>query len=373
MKVVSVVGARPNFVKIAPIIEAMKDIGLIETVLVHTGQHYDYLMSRAFFEDLAIPEPDFHLGIGAGTHAEQTAKVMVQFEQVLEPTKCDFVLVVGDTNSTMAAALTAVKLGIPVVHVEAGLRSFDRSMPEEINRLVTDAIADHLFTPSTDADDNLQREGVPAEKIHFVGNVMIDTLLKYQAAARDRDAATHVGLTPKDYAVLTLHRPSNVDSRDTFSRIIDAVEAVQREIPVVFPVHPRARYQIDALALEERLAALTGLRLIEPLGYLDFLSLQMDARFVMTDSGGIQEETTVLDVPCLTLRGRTERPVTVTVGTNEVVGTNADCIRESVRAILGNRWKRGRVPPRWDGKASERITGVLLSLSDQGRRTVVHS
>src|SRR5882762_3267126 len=214
MKVVTVVGARPNFVKIAPIIEAMRNTGLIEPVLVHTGQHYDYLMSRAFFEDLAIPEPDFHLGVGAGTHAEQTARVMVLLEQVVEPMKGDFVLVVGDTNSTMAAGLTAAKQGIPVVHIEAGLRSFDRSMPEEINRIVTDAVSDHLFTPSEDADENLRREGVPAEKIHLVGNVMIDTLLKYQATARERRVAARAGLVSKDYALLTLHRPSNVDSHD---------------------------------------------------------------------------------------------------------------------------------------------------------------
>jgi len=367
MKVVSVVGARPNFVKIAPIIQALSGAGLIETVLVHTGQHYDYLMSRAFFEDLAIPEPDFHLDVGAGTHAEQAARVMLRLEHVLEPMKCDFLLVVGDTNSTMAAALTAVKLGIPVVHVEAGLRSFDRSMPEEINRIVTDAVAAHLFTPSTDADDNLRREGVPAHKIHFVGNVMIDTLRRYQTAAGERQVASSLGLTPKRYAVLTLHRPSNVDSPVSLSRIVDALEAVQDEIPVVFPVHPRARRQIEVLGFEARLAALPEVRLVEPLGYLDFLSLQMQARLVMTDSGGIQEEATVLNIPCLTLRNNTERPVTVTCGTNEVVGTDPVRIRAAVRAIVEGRWKQGRIPPRWDGKASERIAHTLVDLDGHER------
>src|SRR5207249_3822799 len=329
MKVLNVVGARPNFMKIAPIVDQMKLTPDLTGVLVHTGQHYDEGMSDVFFRDLGIPVPDIHLGVGSGTHAEQTARIMVEFEKVCLGEKPDLVVVVGDVNSTMACSIVAAKLRIPVAHVEAGLRSFDRAMPEEINRLVTDALADLLFTTSRDADENLKREGADPAKIHFVGNVMIDTLLKH----RQKAAALNIE-KPKQYALVTLHRPSNVDDPNVLGPILEALDQISKTMPVLFPIHPRTRKRVEDFGL-----SMNGIRTMEPLGYLEFLNLESTAAVVLTDSGGLQEETTILGVPCLTLRRNTERPVTITHGTNIMVGPHKDRILDAFRSIVNGDWK----------------------------------
>jgi UDP-N-acetylglucosamine 2-epimerase (non-hydrolysing) len=361
LKIINVVGARPNFMKVAPIVAAMKGRPhQFRPLVVHTGQHYDASMSDTFFADLELPEPDMHLGVGSGTHAAQTAAVMQRFEPVVIEESPDWVLVVGDVNSTLACALVCVKLGIKVAHVEAGLRSRDRTMPEEINRLLTDQIADLLFTTSQDADQNLLAEGIPAERIKFVGNVMIDSLVKNLERAQASTIKSQLGLAPGSYAVLTLHRPSNVDNQQTFVRILDALEAISHSLPIVFPVHPRTRKTIAELRLSNRVESITALRLIDPLGYLDFLNLYSTARLVLTDSGGIQEETTSLGIPCLTLRENTERPVTVSLGTNVIVGTDTQKIIAAANAALnGFDSKSYRQVPLWDGHAAERIVDVL--------------
>ena len=363
LKVINVVGARPNFMKVAPIVAAMKRrAGKFQPLVVHTGQHYDAAMSDSFFRDLELPQPDTHLGVGSGSHAAQTAAVMERFEPVVLNEKPDWVLVVGDVNSTIACALVCVKLGIKVAHVEAGLRSRDRSMPEEINRLLTDQIADLLFTPSPDADENLLAEGIPRERIRFVGNVMIDSLQKNLTAAREQHTRERLNLSDVDYALLTLHRPSNVDLRESFERILNALEAIATKLPIVFPIHPRTRKTIAELGLSERVAAIKDLRIVEPLGYLDFLNLSTSARLVLTDSGGIQEETTALGIPCLTLRENTERPITVEMGTNVVVGTDTTKIVTAANAALNGSAKKAlRQPPLWDGHTSERILDALES------------
>jgi UDP-N-acetylglucosamine 2-epimerase (non-hydrolysing) len=365
LKVINVVGARPNFMKVAPIVAAMKQRpATFQPLVVHTGQHYDAAMSDSFFRDLELPQPDTHLGVGSASHAAQTAAVMERFEPVVLQEKPDWVLVVGDVNSTLACALVCVKLGVKVAHVEAGLRSRDRTMPEEINRLLTDQIADLLLTPSADADANLRAEGIPAERIRFVGNVMIDSLRQNLERARQSQARAQLGLTDAEYAVLTLHRPSNVDLPETFTRILAALEEITQTLPVIFPVHPRTRKTIAELGLSERVASIKELRLIEPLGYLDFLSLYSGARLVLTDSGGIQEETTALGLPCLTLRENTERPITVELGTNVVVGTDTSRIVAAASAALNGSGKRAtRQPPLWDGHASERILAALEEVS----------
>src|ERR1044072_2962546 len=332
---INVVGARPNFMKVAPIMAAMKRRSqAFQPLVVHTGQHYDAAMSDSFFRDLELPQPDTHLGVGSASHAAQTAAVMERFEPVVLSEKPDWVLVVGDVNSTIACALVCVKLGVKVAHVEAGLRSRDRSMPEEINRLLTDQIADLLFTPSQDANENLLAEGIPPERICFVGNVMIDSLQYNLTAARAQHTRERLNLNGVDYALLTLPRPSNVDRRESFERILDALEAIATKLPIVFPVHPRTQKTIAELGLSERGEAIKDLRTIEPLGYLDFLNLSSSARLVLTDSGGIQEETTALGIPCLTLRENTERPITVEMGTNVIVGTNATKIIAAANAAL---------------------------------------
>ena len=364
LKIINVVGARPNFMKVAPIVAEMKrrGSGLLPLVL-HTGQHYDPSMSDVFFDDLNLPKPDIYLGVGSASHAAQTAAVMEKFEPVVLKEKPDWVIVVGDVNSTLACALVCVKLGVKVAHVEAGLRSRDRTMPEEINRLLTDQIADLLFTPSRDADANLICEGIPAERIRFVGNVMIDSLYQQLEAAKLSTMRQDLGLSNQDYAVLTLHRPSNVDEPETFSRILDALEQISSRIPIVFPVHPRTRKKIDSFGLGKRIEKAAGLRLIEPLGYLDFLSLLSHARLVLTDSGGLQEETTVMSIPCLTLRENTERPITVESGTNIVVGTDPIRITSAAFAALATE-RNGialRVPELWDGHAARRIVDELLA------------
>jgi UDP-N-acetylglucosamine 2-epimerase (non-hydrolysing) len=359
MKILNVVGARPNLIKIAPLIEEMQRCPGIEQTLLHTGQHYDERMSQVFFDELDIPQPDIYLGVGSGSHAQQTAGVMVAFEKVLLECKPDVVVVVGDVNSTLACAVTAAKLWVPVAHVEAGLRSFDRRMPEEINRVVTDAVSDFLFTTSRDADENLRREGVSLDKMFFVGNVMIDTLNKHRACAEQLGTPTRLGLEPGRYALLTLHRASNVDVPQVLSRIIDALITIQGNIPILFPAHPRTVKRIAEFGFTGRLAAARHLHIVEPLGYLEFLDLMIHAHFVLTDSGGIQEETTILSVPCLTLRENTERPVTTTEGTNVLVGTDPTRIVSETRRILAGESKEGGVPELWDGQAAARIVAVL--------------
>ncbi len=356
IRLVVVAGARPNFMKVAPLVRELAARGCFETCLVHTGQHYDRAMSESFFQELGIPEPDLNLGVGSGSHAQMTAQVLVEMEKVLEARRPDAVVVVGDVNSTVAASLAAAKLCIPVAHVEAGLRSFDRSMPEEINRLLTDVVSRWLFTTERAGGENLRREGIPEQKIHFVGNVMIDTLRANLARARELDTLERLGLEPGGYAALTLHRPSNVDEREKLVALFEVLEEIHRELPVVFPVHPRTRAAIERLLGGRGPALLTS----EPLGYLDFLRLMCDARFVLTDSGGIQEETTVLGVPCLTLRENTERPDTIAEGTNTLVGSDPATIRAEVRKIQEGAAKGGRVPERWDGRAAARIVDVLV-------------
>ncbi len=371
LKILNVVGARPNFMKIAPIAEAIeahnqanRDHG-IESLIVHTGQHYDEQMSKLFFEDLDIPRPDYNLGVGSGSHAYQTAEIMKRFEPVLEKERPDYILVVGDVNSTIACALVAKKLGVKVIHVEAGLRSFDMSMPEEINRILTDAISDLLFITEKSGETNLLKEGVTREKIHFVGNVMIDTLLRHKEKAECSEILVRVGLAEKGdlsiqpYAVLTLHRPSNVDDPMNLENIMKAVTEISRHLPVVFPVHPRTKKQMVGL----NIGIADTIKLVDPLGYLDFLKLMSHARMVLTDSGGIQEETTVLGVPCITLRENTERPVTVEQGTNVIVGMERKNIVDQSLKVLNGNSKEGRLPELWDGKAAERIVEVLAGES----------
>ncbi len=360
LRIVNIVGARPNFMKIAPLMVAYrKHPDQFDPVLVHTGQHYDENMSRLFFDQLGLPKPDLDLGVGSGAHAEQTAKIMVELEKYLSATRPDLVVVVGDVNSTMAGAIVAAKLCVPVAHVEAGLRSGDRTMPEEVNRLVTDVLSDYCFTTSPDADENLRREGVPAGKIFFVGNVMIDTLLKLRDAAEQSDIGRRLGLVG-DFGFVTLHRPGNVDVRETLLEILSALDVVQKELPLVFAVHPRTQNRLEQFGFWPELQRWPNLKLTEPLGYLDSLWLLSHARLVLTDSGGVQEETTVLGVPCLTMRPNTERPITVTEGTNTMVGASHARIVEESRKVLRGHGKPGRVPQYWDGGAAGRIIQVLL-------------
>jgi len=356
IRLLAVAGARPNFMKIAPLMnEFAKRTSSFEPILVHTGQHYDKAMSDSFFRDLGIPEPDVNLGVGSGSHGYQTAQVLMKIEPLLIERKPHVVLVVGDVNSTLAATLAAVKLQIPVAHVEAGLRSWDREMPEEINRVLTDSVSRWLFTTEATAETNLLREGVPAERIHFVGNVMIDTLLAHRERALALDTVERLGLKPQGYAVLTLHRPSNVDSPDQLRRLFEVLGRLHAELPVVFPVHPRT-----AKAIEQHLGgAKPKLLMTAPLGYLDFLRLLTDAQMVLTDSGGIQEETTALGVACLTLRDSTERPVTVTEGTNTIVGTDPIAIEKAIEQLRRSPPPKGRRPALWDGCAATRIVDIL--------------
>ncbi len=360
MKIINVVGARPNLMKIAPLMSAYAKCGAIEPLLVHTGQHYDANMSELFFRQLGIPEPDLNLGVGSASHAVQTAEIMKAFEPVVLERKPDAVLVVGDVNSTIACGTVAVKLGVKLVHVEAGLRSFDRTMPEEINRIITDAISDLLFCTEQSGVDNLRREGVPDEKIHLVGNVMIDTLLAHRAKADESTILRDLALDEGSYAVVTLHRPSNVDDRGSLEGLIEALERIQQDRVVVFPAHPRTRAKFGEFGLNGRLSAMPNLRMLDPIGYLDFLKLIASARLVLTDSGGIQEETTILKVPCLTLRENTERPITVELGGNRLVGSDPSKIIAAYRDITAASSENAQIPPLWDGHASERIVGILL-------------
>ena len=347
--------------KMAPLMRAFRENGNFETLLVHTGQHYDENMSRLFFDELQMPRPDINLEVGSGSHAAQTAEIMKRFEPVVLDFKPDYVLVVGDVNSTIACGLVAVKLGVKLIHVEAGLRSFDRTMPEEINRVLTDAISDMLFVTEQSGIDNLRNEGISSDKVHFVGNVMIDTLMANRQKAQKSDILEQLGLSVKEYAVITLHRPSNVDDMDKFGQIIAAFEEIEKEMKLVFPIHPRTRGNIKGSELEKRMEAMSNLILIEPVGYLGFLCLMSNAALVITDSGGIQEETTILGVPCMTLRENTERPVTITEGTNQLV-SNITCenIVKNYRDIKESGHKVGSIPKFWDGKAAERISEVIV-------------
>lgn len=362
--ILTIVGARPNFMKAAPIHVAFVARGL-DHQIIHTGQHYDDAMSKVFFDDLGMPRPAEYLGVGSGSHAVQTANVMIGLEQVFLGRRPALVNVVGDVNSTMAAALVAAKLNIPVAHTEAGLRSRDWTMPEEINRVVTDSISDLLLTPSPDGDENLLAEGKARKRIVCVGNVMIDTLLMNLPRAQAVDMPSRLGVVPGEYAVLTMHRPSNVDDPTTFARILSALLDIERKLPIVFPVHPRTRARMNESDIGARFAAAKNIKLVDPLGYVEFMSLTTRAKLVLTDSGGLQEETTALGIPCLTLRENTERPITEIEGTNTVVGTDDRRIREECAKILAGGGKKGRVPALWDGKASERIVDAVVRFLEE--------
>ena len=353
--ILHVVGARPNYMKIAPVMQALRAVTGVRQRLVNTGQHYDTAMAGAFVTDLELPVPDRDLGVGSASHSVQTAKVMIGFEQVCLEERPDLIVVAGDVNSTMAASLVGAKLLIPIAHVEAGLRSFDRTMPEEINRIVTDRLADLLLTPSADGDENLKAEGLDPGKIHLVGNVMIDTLLKFLPAAGFERVAKRWPLAERGYAVLTLHRPSNVDEPGTLRSILEGVHAVARDMPVVFPVHPRTRDRMSTYGMD---SLLDGITLAEPLGYVDFLALTSHARIVLSDSGGLQEESTALGIPCLTMRENTERPITITHGSNRLVGTRTADIVRGYRDAM-SRKGQFPTPPLWDGKAAERVASVI--------------
>lgn len=359
IKIINIVGTRPNFMKIAPIMQFMKASKRIEPVLLHTGQHYDVQMSDTFFDELKIPRPDISLEIGSDTHAKQVARIMEKFDEVCDEMQPDAILVVGDVNSTMACSLVAAKKGIKIIHVEAGIRSGDRTMPEEINRLVTDSIADYLLPPSQDAVDNLLTEGHSAGSIHLVGNIMIDTLLMHQVEINASPILNTLGLKEKEYVALTLHRPSNVDDPVVFKRILEALRIIQTRIRIVFPIHPRTRKMIKDLDLGSMVDAMPGLVLCDPLGYFDFGRLVSGSKFVLTDSGGIQEETTVYGIPCITIRENTERPITITQGTNELAGSNTGKIVDYAFQILDGKWKKGSIPQLWDGKTAERIVAFL--------------
>ncbi len=359
IKVVLVAGARPNFMKVAPLFWEMDQLrSVFQPIILHTGQHYDYEMSKVFFEDLDLPEPDYFLGVGSGTHAEQTGKIMTEFERVIQSENPNLIVVFGDVNSTLACSVTAKKLFIPVAHVEAGLRSFDMTMPEEINRKVTDAISDILFTPSKDGDKNLIQEGIERERIHFVGNIMIDSLTlilnRIEPFYGDR-VFEKFGVERKQYVLVTLHRPLNVDDKSNLQRIMHFLSGLSLMIPVIFPVHPRTKKNITGL--DTTLAPNGKFKVVEPLGYREFITLEKYPKFVMTDSGGIQEETTYLDVPCLTLRPNTERPITISRGTNELV--SIENIQEKIELILSGHWKQGTIPELWDGKTAQRIAQIL--------------
>ena len=358
MKIMHIVGARPNFMKAAPVIDALRTKQGVAQVLVHTGQHYDANMSEVFFHQLGMPEPDINLEVGSGTHAYQTAGIMMGIESVLLEKKPDVVVVYGDVNSTVAVALVCAKLLIPVAHVEAGLRSFDRTMPEEVNRVLTDQVADFFFTPSVDGDRNLIREGIDPKKIHFVGNVMIDTLVRLlPKATPPKRSVLEEKVISGGYILVTLHRPSNVDDPDTLKGIVRTLMDVQKDKPVIFPIHPRTRKLLSALDVE---TTSKGMHLLDPVGYLEFLFLQKNATVVITDSGGIQEETTYLGVPCLTVRENTERPVTVEKGTNILVGQDLSRLREELQKILDGTPKKGTIPDLWDGNAAGRIADIIM-------------
>lgn len=361
-----IAAARPNFMKVAPLYHAMKATNWCDVKLVHTGQHYDVNMSDVFFRDLRLPKPDFHLGVGSGSHAEQTGGVMIAYEKVCLENRPDWIVVVGDVNSTAACSMVGTKLWIPVIHLEAGLRSGDRSMPEEINRLVTDAIADVLWAPTTDACDNLLREGVAEEKIDLIGNIMIDSFEMLRDQIEASTTRADRGFKKSEYALVTLHRPSNVDNLSTLSDLVDALLEVATDLPIVFVAHPRTIKSLKNHGLHDRLSSASGVHLLEPLPYVDFMSFVTGAKVVITDSGGLQEETTYLGIPCLTLRENTERPITVDIGTNKLI--DASTLAENLEVILDGRWPSGQRPPLWDGKTAARAVAALKRRSELWER-----
>ncbi|MGE5363633.1 MAG: non-hydrolyzing UDP-N-acetylglucosamine 2-epimerase [Bacteroidota bacterium] len=359
-KIISVVGARPNFMKVAPVHKAFQKYnGSVQHLICHTGQHYDEKMSKVFFDDLELPRPHFYLGVGSGSHAEQTARIMIEFEKVLLQEKPDLVIVVGDVNSTIACTLTASKLHIKTAHVESGLRSNDRHMPEEINRLLTDAIADYLFVTEKSGLENLKNEGVSDSKIFFTGNVMIDSLVAYLPKADKSPILKDLALDPGNYILVTLHRPSNVDSKDYLQELINLLNSVSRKRKLVFPIHPRTKSNMSKFGLDNLLSE--NVLLTEPIGYIDFLALTKNAELIITDSGGIQEESTYLGVQCITVRKNTERPITVEVGTNQLIGTDLAKVEEAALSVLNGNLKKGGIPDLWDGCAAERIAQIVLS------------
>ncbi len=345
--------------KIAPLHRELQKTQRYHSIILHTGQHYDEKMSKVFFEELQLPQPDIYLGVGSGSHAEQTAKIMVEFEKVLQKEVPDMVIVVGDVNSTLACSIVAAKMLVPVAHIEAGLRSGDRTMPEEINRIVTDSISDLLFVSEPSGIYNLMKEGVPDEKIFFVGNIMIDSLVSHIETANASKILEQLGLSPKSYTLVTLHRPSNVDEKDSLEKILRIFETIATKSKIVFPIHPRTHKMLQTFGLLEKAQAISGLQLIEPQGYIEFLKLMKEAALVITDSGGVQEETTVLGVPCLTMRENTERPITIEVGTNLLVGTDEKEVCEAALRTLSGKAKKGKIPEKWDGRTAERIVKHL--------------
>jgi len=362
MKILNIVGARPNFMKIAPLHRAFQRYPQVESKIIHTGQHYDEKMSDIFFNQLELPKPDYFLGIGGGTHTQQTAKIMLEFEQVMNDEQPDLVLVVGDVNSTVACTLVAVKMGVPLAHVEAGLRSGDRTMPEELNRLMTDAVADYLFVTEQSGMIHLAKEGVPDEKVFFVGNVMIDSLAYFRQKAATSDILQQAQTTDKEYILMTMHRPANVDNEAALKSILQIIEDATKYKKVIFPMHPRTSNNIKKFGLEDRLNAIQNFVLMGPQGYLQFLKLMENAALIITDSGGIQEETTYLQVPCLTFRDTTERPITTTLGTNQLLkDLNPQTVHEKMVEILNGKARKGVVPPLWDGHAAERIAEILVT------------
>jgi len=363
MKIACVVGARPNFMKIAPILEEMKAYPNLKPLLIHTGQHYDYTMSQVFFDELDIPKPDVFLNVGSGTHAVQTAKIMIEFDKVIAEHKPDMVLVVGDVNSTLACSLVSSKLWIPIVHVEAGIRSYDRTMPEEINRVLTDVISDYLMTPTEDANKNLAKEGISQEKVILVGDVMIDTLIKYKdkAISASRGIMQELGLEKASYIIMTLHRPSNVDIKENFAGILEALWEIQKHIKIVFPIHPRTKNRISEFGFSDKVSQMKNLIILEPLGYLKFMGLMINSKFALTDSGGMQTESTVINIPCLTMRENTERPETIREGTNTLVGNDTQTIISESMKILEGKGKKGTYPKIWDGHTARRIAEIINS------------
>ncbi len=359
-KIVLVVGARPNFMKSAPLMkELAKHTDRFETVLIHTGQHYDHKLSQLFFDELKMPKPNIYLGVGSGSHAEQTAKIMTAMESELMSSKPDLVVVFGDVNSTLATSVVTSKLWLKLAHVEAGLRSFDNTMPEEINRIVTDRLSDYLFVSEKSGLENLKSEGVPDDKVFFTGNIMIDSLVSNLEVARKSDILERLSLKPQEYIAMTMHRPANVDNRDILESIMSGVVEISKRMPIVFPCHPRTRKRIEEFGLTDESMG-GNVKVVEPLGYLDFLKLQADCKMVLTDSGGIQEETTYLQIPCVTMRENTERPATVDVGTNVITGTDPKIFTEAALRAIDGKGKKGSIPDLWDGKTAGRIVDVLL-------------
>jgi len=361
-KIILVVGTRPNFMKVAPLMKVLSNhLDIITPILVHTGQHYDRELSELFFEQLKMSEPDIFLGVGSGSHAEQTAKIMVELERVLNDEKPDLVIVFGDVNSTLASAVVTAKLCIRLAHVEAGLRSFDNTMPEEINRIVTDRLSDYLFITENSALVNLKKEGISKEKIFFVGNIMIDSLINNLETAQDSNILEQLDLSKHEYVTLTMHRPANVDNHEILAKLISIISKIGEKVPVIFPCHPRTKKRMEQYGLLSNIDN-KFLRIIRPLGYIDFLKLQMGSKFIITDSGGIQEETTYLGIPCITIRDNTERPITVDIGSNVITGINAEKIIETADNIIDGKGKTCKVPKMWDGKTSDRILGILLRI-----------